>query len=157
LKYFYATISLCAKALAFSSLTVFVKFNEDSAFFVLAQLTYYPIHNDKQVRLFLSEESPSLAGLGSQDHLQAKESFLLHSTGPGSDDNRPPGFEGVHPANHLQIKLSQIPLVKWRCPPQVNHASKNFDFDHFPYILKVNCAHENPLRKLHFRLFALLS
>ncbi|XP_059461188.1 zinc finger CCCH domain-containing protein 6 [Corylus avellana] len=71
-----------------------------------------------QVRLFLSEESPSLVGLGSQDHLQAKASFLLHSTGSGSDDNLPPGFEGAHPANHLQIKLSQIPLVKWRSPPR---------------------------------------
>lgn len=71
-----------------------------------------------QVRLFLSEESPSQAGLGTQDHLQAKTSLQLHSTGSGSDDNLPPGFEGVHPANHLQIKLSQIPLVKWRSPPQ---------------------------------------
>lgn len=71
-----------------------------------------------QVKLFLSEESPSQVGLGGQDHLQAKTSLLLHSTGLGSDDNLPPGFEGAHPANHWQIKLSQIPIIKWRCPPQ---------------------------------------
>lgn len=134
-----------------------MKFNEDPAFYMLAYLTYYPIYNDKQVRLFLSEESPSQAGLGTQDHLQAKTSLQLHSTGSGSDDNLPPGFEGVHPANHLQIKLSQIPLVKWRSPPQVNHFSRNLDFDHFPCIFEVNCANKNPLGKLHFRLFALLS
>lgn len=71
-----------------------------------------------QVKLFLSEESPSQVGLGGQDHLQAKTSCLLHSTGTGSDDNLPPGFEGAHPANQLQIKVSQIPLIKWRCPPR---------------------------------------
>jgi hypothetical protein len=134
-----------------------VKFNENPEFYILAYLTYYPIYNDKHVRLLLSEESPSQAGLGSQDHLQAKTSLLLHSTGSGSGDNLPLSFEGVHLANHLQIKLSQIPLVEWSSPPRVNHASKNFDFDHFPCIFEVDCANENPLRKLHLRLFALLS
>lgn len=71
-----------------------------------------------QVRLFLSEESPSQVGLGAQDHLQAKASLLLHPTGSGSDDHLPPGFEGVHPANHLQIKVSQIPIIKWGAPPR---------------------------------------
>ncbi|EXC04196.1 Zinc finger CCCH domain-containing protein 6 [Morus notabilis] len=71
-----------------------------------------------QVRLFLSEESPSQVGLDSQDHLQAKTSWLSHSTGTGSDDVLPPGFEGSHPANLLQTKLSQIPTIKWRCPPR---------------------------------------
>ncbi|GMY28299.1 zinc finger CCCH domain-containing protein 6 [Fagus crenata] len=70
------------------------------------------------VKLFLSEESPAQVGLGGQDHLQPKTSLLLHSTGSGSDDNLPPGFEGAYPANHWQIKLSQIPIIKWRCPPQ---------------------------------------
>lgn len=87
----------------------------------------------KQVKLFLSEESPSQVGLGGQDHLQAKTSLLLHSTGLGSDDNLPPGFEGAHPANYWQIKLSQIPIIKWRCPPQVNQSLGSFNFDHFPY------------------------
>uniref|UniRef100_A0A5B6YIN0 Putative zinc finger CCCH domain-containing protein 6 n=1 Tax=Davidia involucrata TaxID=16924 RepID=A0A5B6YIN0_DAVIN len=71
-----------------------------------------------QVRLFLSEESPSQVGLGAQDHLQAKTSWPPHSTGLGSDDNLPPGFEGAHPENLLKNKLSQIPLIKWRCPPR---------------------------------------
>ncbi|WKA10263.1 hypothetical protein VitviT2T_027843 [Vitis vinifera] len=74
-----------------------------------------------QVRLFLSEDSPSQVGqvgLGAQDHLQAKTSWLLHSNGMGSDDNLPPGFEGAHPANQLKNKLSQIPLITWRCPPK---------------------------------------
>ncbi|PON70767.1 Zinc finger, CCCH-type [Parasponia andersonii] len=71
-----------------------------------------------QVRLFLSEESPSQVGLDSQDHLQAKTSWLLHSTGTSSDDVLPPGFEGAQPSNLLQTKLSQIPTVKWRYPPR---------------------------------------
>ncbi|PSR99609.1 Zinc finger CCCH domain-containing protein [Actinidia chinensis var. chinensis] len=72
-----------------------------------------------QVRLFLSDESPSQAGLGTQDHLQAKTSWMSPPTGIGYDDNLPPGFEGALPANLLRNKLSQIPLIKWRCPPRV--------------------------------------
>ncbi|KAA8528721.1 hypothetical protein F0562_036076 [Nyssa sinensis] len=71
-----------------------------------------------QVRLFLLEESPSQVGLGVQDHLQAKTSLLLHSTGVGADNNLPPGFEGAHPTILLRNKLSQIPLVRWKCPPR---------------------------------------
>ncbi|KAG2689220.1 hypothetical protein I3843_09G128900 [Carya illinoinensis] len=71
------------------------------------------------VRLFLLEESPAQVGLGAQDHLQAKTSLTLHSTGSGSDDNLPPGFEGAHPSNQLQIKLSQIDLIKWSSPPSI--------------------------------------
>lgn len=77
----------------------------------------------KQVRLFLSEDSPSQVGLDSQDHLQAKTSWPLHSSGTGSDDILPPGFEGAHPANQLQTKLSQIPQVKWIRPSRVNEIS----------------------------------
>ncbi|XP_015884827.1 zinc finger CCCH domain-containing protein 6 [Ziziphus jujuba] len=72
-----------------------------------------------QVRLFLSEDSPSQVGLDSQDHLQAKTSWPLHSSGTGSDDILPPGFEGAHPANQLQTKLSQIPQVKWIRPSRI--------------------------------------
>ncbi|CAK9312718.1 unnamed protein product [Citrullus colocynthis] len=74
--------------------------------------------NLRQVRLFLSEDCPSQVGLGAQDHLQAKASWLLHSTGLGSDDTLPPGFEVAHPENQWQIKLSQIPVNQWRCPPK---------------------------------------
>lgn len=76
--------------------------------------------NLRQVRLFLSEDCPSEVGLGAQDHLQAKASWLLHSTGLGSDDTLPPGFEVAHPENQWQIKLSQIPVNQWRCPPKVS-------------------------------------
>lgn len=72
-----------------------------------------------QVRLFLSEDFPSQVGLSAQDNLQAKEaSWMLHSTGTGSDDNLPPGFEGSHPSNQWQSQLSDIPLIKWKCPPR---------------------------------------
>ncbi|KAA8548655.1 hypothetical protein F0562_000339 [Nyssa sinensis] len=60
------------------------------------------------IRLFLSEESPSQVGFGSQDHLQAKTSWLLHSTGLGPDDNLPPGFEGAYSANLLKNTLAPI-------------------------------------------------
>ncbi|KAA8524480.1 hypothetical protein F0562_010903 [Nyssa sinensis] len=60
------------------------------------------------VRLFLSEESPSQVRFGSQDHLQAKTSWLLHSTGLGSDDNLPPGSEGAYSANLLKNTLAPI-------------------------------------------------
>lgn len=69
-----------------------------------------------QVKLFLSDECPSQVGLGGQDHLQAKASWPWHSGGAGSDDNLPPGFEGIQPANLLQNKLSQVPLIQWKCP-----------------------------------------
>ncbi|XAR64175.1 hypothetical protein NMG60_11024420 [Bertholletia excelsa] len=71
-----------------------------------------------QVRLFLSDDSPSQVGSGTQDNLQAKTSWLSPPTGMSSDDNLPPGFEGTHPANLLKNRLSQVPLVKWRCPPK---------------------------------------
>ncbi|CAI9786540.1 unnamed protein product [Fraxinus pennsylvanica] len=72
-----------------------------------------------QVRLFLSDESPSQVGLvGSQDHLQAKTLWSVHSGGTGSDDNLPPGFEGIQTSNLWRNKLAQIPLIKWRCPPR---------------------------------------
>ncbi|KAI3959184.1 hypothetical protein MKX01_023860 [Papaver californicum] len=75
--------------------------------------------NLRQVRLFLSEDSPSQVGLGVQDHLQAKKSWLLHSTGGGTDDHLPPGFEdSAHSENQLKKELSQISLVKWQCPPR---------------------------------------
>lgn len=72
-----------------------------------------------QVRLFLSEDSPSQAGLRPQDNLQAKGSWLMHAAGPSSDDSLPPGFESLQPTNDHKIDISQIPLIRWRCPPQV--------------------------------------
>lgn len=73
-----------------------------------------------QVRLFISEDSPSQAGLRPQDNLQAKGSTsLMHAAGPSSDDSLPPGFESLQPANDLKIDISQIPLIRWKCPAHV--------------------------------------
>lgn len=83
------------------------------------RISWAPDVNLCQERLFLSEESPSQIGLGAQDHLQAKSSWLSHSNGIGNDDILPPGFEGGHPPNQFQVNLSEIPLIKWRCPPRV--------------------------------------
>lgn len=77
------------------------------------RVSWAPDVNLCQVRLFLSEDAPSQSGFGIQDHLQAKTSWLLHSSGMGSDDQPPPGFEGPIPA------LPQIVLVKWKCPPRL--------------------------------------
>ncbi|CAI9757976.1 unnamed protein product [Fraxinus pennsylvanica] len=71
-----------------------------------------------QVRLFLSEEYPSQVGVETQDHLQAKTLWSVHTGGIASDDNLPPGFEGHQPGNLWRNKLSQLPLIKWRCPPR---------------------------------------
>ncbi|XP_021722540.1 zinc finger CCCH domain-containing protein 6-like [Chenopodium quinoa] len=72
-----------------------------------------------QVRLFLSEESPSQVGAGAQDHLQVKKIVSgLPVNGLVADDNLPPGFEGFNPANQLKNRLAQIPVVKWRSPPK---------------------------------------
>lgn len=74
------------------------------------------------MRLFLSEESPSQVGLGAQDHLQAKSTWVTPSNGTGTDDILPPGFEGAHSSNESHINLSEIPVVKWQCPPRVSHS-----------------------------------
>ncbi|XP_075495100.1 zinc finger CCCH domain-containing protein 6-like isoform X1 [Primulina tabacum] len=71
-----------------------------------------------QVRLFLSEESPSQVGLGTQDHLQAKTQWPDQSGDTGTDYNLPPGFEGIQHANLWRFNLSQAPLVTWRWPPR---------------------------------------
>ncbi|CAO2036900.1 unnamed protein product [Urochloa humidicola] len=39
--------------------------------------------------------------------------------GPSSDDSLPPGFESLQPTNDHKIDISQIPLIRWRCPPQI--------------------------------------
>ncbi|PIN05185.1 hypothetical protein CDL12_22274 [Handroanthus impetiginosus] len=71
-----------------------------------------------QVKLFMAEESPSQVGTGNQDHLQAKALRPVQAGGAWPDDNLPPGFEVIQPANLWRVKLSQIPLMKWKCPPR---------------------------------------
>ncbi|CAN1824377.1 Zinc finger CCCH domain-containing protein 6 [Linum perenne] len=84
----------------------------------LRRITWASDSNLCQVRLFLSDESPSQVGASPQDHLQAKVSWVSHLTGTASDDVLPPGFELGQPPNQPQIKASDVPLVKWRCPPR---------------------------------------
>ncbi|URD72087.1 zinc finger CCCH domain-containing protein [Musa troglodytarum] len=81
----------------------------------LIKCEYY-LHLE-QVRLFLAEDAPAVSGLGTQDNLQAKGSWLLHATSIGNDDSSlPPGFEARHPVYQFRSEISQIPLVKWKCP-----------------------------------------
>ncbi|XP_068645542.1 zinc finger CCCH domain-containing protein 6 isoform X2 [Aristolochia californica] len=77
------------------------------------RVSWPPDVNLCQVRLFLSEDAPSLSGSGSQDHLQAKTSWMLHSMGAGTDDHLPPGFEAP------QQSTPRIPIIKWCCPPML--------------------------------------
>ncbi|KAK3143457.1 hypothetical protein QOZ80_4AG0300590 [Eleusine coracana subsp. coracana] len=72
-----------------------------------------------KVRLFLSDDSPSQAGLRPQDNLQAKGSWLMHAAGPSSDDSLPPGFESLQPTNNVKIDIAKVPLIRWRCPPKM--------------------------------------
>lgn len=74
--------------------------------------------NLRQIRLFLSEDSPSQVGVGAQDNLQSKTSWILHSSGAGSDVQLPPGFEGSHSSDQSKKEVFQIPLVKWERPPK---------------------------------------
>lgn len=71
-----------------------------------------------QVKLFLSEDFPSIVGQKSQDHLQAKTSSMLHSS-INEPNDLPPGFESSHFLNQPKVELSNIPLIKWECPPLV--------------------------------------
>lgn len=70
--------------------------------------------------MFLSEDAPSQSGFGAQDLLQAKPSWLLHATSMGSDDSLPPGFEAPYSAYQPKKEISQIPLIKWQCPPEIS-------------------------------------
>uniref|UniRef100_A0A5B6ZVB5 Putative zinc finger CCCH domain-containing protein 6-like n=1 Tax=Davidia involucrata TaxID=16924 RepID=A0A5B6ZVB5_DAVIN len=70
-----------------------------------------------QVRLFLSEDCPSRVGVKSQDHLQAKTSWISDSNCVDSD-GLPSGFEGRQYVNPLKEKLFHIPQIKWQCPPK---------------------------------------
>ncbi|MBA0792500.1 hypothetical protein Gohar_016993 [Gossypium harknessii] len=80
------------------------------------RVTWAPDVNLCQIRLFLSEESPLQVGLGAQDHLQAKTSSISHLNGATVDDFLPPGFEGSRSTDQMQINLTEILVVKWRCP-----------------------------------------
>ncbi|MQL99108.1 hypothetical protein Taro_031822 [Colocasia esculenta] len=69
-----------------------------------------------QVRLFLSEDTPSQSGSAAQDHLQAKTSWLQHSRDLTSDESLPPGFEAALLPYQFNRGISQIPVIKWSTP-----------------------------------------
>lgn len=60
-----------------------------------------------QVKLFLSEDFPSIVGQKSQDHLQAKTSSMLHSS-INEPNDLPPGFESSHFLNQLEMMFKKI-------------------------------------------------
>lgn len=72
----------------------------------------------KQVKFFSSEDCPSIVGLKSTDHLQARTSSMLHPYTVESNDC-PPGFD-VNLLRNQLTDLSCIPLIKWNCPPKVS-------------------------------------
>ncbi|KAL8127108.1 zinc finger CCCH domain-containing protein 6-like [Apium graveolens] len=98
-----------------------------------------------QVKLFLSEESPSLIGSSAQDQLQAKT--WANSKGAESVDKLPPGFDGTNPAYAFHNKFSKIPIIKWQCPPK-------FVFDHVWQVVageeskEVDCQNQRVMRVL---------
>ncbi|KAL7231338.1 hypothetical protein ACSBR2_009575 [Camellia fascicularis] len=63
-----------------------------------------------QVKLFLSEDCPSKVGLQTQDHLQTNSVY---------SDNHSSRFEGRHSMDPLKKKLTHIPQIEWKCPPEV--------------------------------------
>lgn len=70
-----------------------------------------------KVRLFLSEDEPYQSVRGTQDHLQAKPAWLLHAGDLNESNNPlPSSFESPY-RNHPRIQMSQIPIIKWQCPP----------------------------------------
>ncbi|PIN04323.1 hypothetical protein CDL12_23146 [Handroanthus impetiginosus] len=77
-----------------------------------------------QVKLFTSKESPSKIGTGTKDYLHMKGLRPVQSGGIWPDDNLPPGFEVIQPANLWRVKLPQISLTKWRCPPRLEVNNK---------------------------------
>lgn len=81
------------------------------------RISWAPAPNLCQVKLFLSEESPSKVGMKSQDHLQAKMSPLL-PTSTNEYDDLPPGFESHHFPNQSKPELPRTSQIKWECPPQ---------------------------------------
>ncbi|XP_057449286.1 zinc finger CCCH domain-containing protein 6-like [Lotus japonicus] len=81
------------------------------------RVSWAPRSNLCQVKLFLSEDCPSKVGKKSQDHLQAKTSPMLPSSTNECDDDLPPGFEANHFLRQSNTELSNIPQIKWKCPP----------------------------------------
>ncbi|KAL9673649.1 hypothetical protein QQ045_029910 [Rhodiola kirilowii] len=72
-----------------------------------------------QVRLFLNNEAPCEVGSGEQDDLQAKTLSHLHVAATPSEDNLPPGFEGVQPSNLSNNLVLEVPIIKWKRPPKL--------------------------------------
>ncbi|KDP46717.1 hypothetical protein JCGZ_06505 [Jatropha curcas] len=73
-----------------------------------------------QVKLFLTEDSPSKVGTQAQDNLQKKPSWVLHHSNADEFNDLPPGFEGCHTLkNPLKVESSLIPTIQWKSPPKL--------------------------------------
>ncbi|QCD82048.1 zinc finger CCCH domain-containing protein 6-like isoform X1 [Vigna unguiculata] len=69
-----------------------------------------------QVKLFLSDDSPSKVGQHSQDHLQVKTSMLNSNSTINDPNDLPPGFESSHFLKQTRVDFSCISQIKWECP-----------------------------------------
>ncbi|KAG7967956.1 hypothetical protein I3843_08G127100 [Carya illinoinensis] len=70
-----------------------------------------------QVKLFSLEDCPAEVGLRSEDHLQSRTSWMLHSETMESN-HFPPGFGGSPSEKHLKKEPIQARRLKWKCPPK---------------------------------------
>lgn len=100
--------------------------------------------------MFLSEDCPSKVGKKSQDHLQAKTSPMLPSSTNECDDDLPPGFEANHFLRQSNTELSNIPQIKWKCPPLVNEILET-------YLTMLNLYYMSPCFIYAFSFFVLCS
>ncbi|KAH7445221.1 hypothetical protein KP509_02G113100 [Ceratopteris richardii] len=77
-----------------------------------------------QVCLFAAEDAPSLSGVLLQDHLEARKSKFMHTLTPVSDDDIPPGFEGLA-TKRAKIDstaiLAMVPQITWQLPIRFHH------------------------------------
>lgn len=73
-----------------------------------------------QERLFLSEDAPALSRLDIQEKIQAKGSWLWHSTKSPSADNITPGCGGPRSILNKKKETAKIPVIKWCCPDRVH-------------------------------------
>lgn len=73
-----------------------------------------------QARLFAPEDPPSSSGTVLQDLLQAKKTKFMHAVIPVSEDDLPPGFEGVAAKrarlDTAAVTTTMVSQISWRYP-----------------------------------------
>ncbi|XP_047325147.1 zinc finger CCCH domain-containing protein 6-like [Impatiens glandulifera] len=75
--------------------------------------------NLSEVKFYFTDESPSRIGLSGEDDLQVQTLWDQQSVETGIDLNFPPKIDEFHSISFLKNKISQIPLIKWSCPPKL--------------------------------------